>query len=359
MAGTVESSPDPSTLANQLVLTRGLYRRNFRFFNIEVDLNILEINSVARSLPPTEIQGFVQAKGQVKLIEKDHILPLAQGCLHRARHFRASLVQEVRLRYQSSGSNDNPLQERIPRYHISIVAISPNSSGKSHQAMSKEPSEPPSYDEVTKLAYAYQDDRAGGQRLIDQLTAVRAEHTRRIAEEKICPSIQSRAEHGLSKSTIVLIPSNLDIARTSDALEIVDFHGQEEEIEQVQLEGNLNRLEFWRQPVVIKELQYVLEDRLSASPILRDFAPKETPVQESTPLSVPSQKRRGFFDRRSSKQAGNTTPKPDPIPVSQPPASTIEVKVTLEDICLRTLTDFGLYETVTQPVVVVKVDING
>lgn len=223
--------------------------------------------------------------------------------------------------------------------------------------MSKEPSELPSYDEVTKLAY--QDDRPSGQRLIDQLTAVRSEHTRRIADEHICPSIKRRAEDGLSKTTVVLIPSNLDISRTPNAIEIVDFHGHEEEVEQVQLEGNLNRLEFWRQPGVIKELRYVLEERLSASPILREFGQKSTQVQEPAAASIPTQKKRGFLGRSNSKQTSDITSTPDSASSRQIPSVSIDVKVALEEICMRTVSDFGLYETVTQAVVVIKVDVNG
>jgi hypothetical protein len=212
--------------------------------------------------------------------------------------------------------------------------------------MSKDPGELPTYDEVTKLGY--------------QVTAARAEHTRRIGDEKICPSIRRRADDGLSKTTIILIPSNLDMAKTTDAIEIVDFHGHEEEVEQVQLEGNLNRLEFWKQPDVIKELRYVLEERLSASPIPRDFGQKTTPVQEIAPPAVGTQKRKGLFDRRPSKQATDENiANPDPSSSSKVPSNRIDVKVALEDICIRTVSDFGLYETVTQPVVVVTVDING
>jgi len=233
-----------------------------------------------------------------------------------------------------------------------------NIVGRITSSMSKEANEPPSYDEVAKLPY--QDDRSGGQRLIDQLTGVRAEHTRRIVDEKICSVIQERAKHGLSKTTIVLIPSNLHFSKTSNAIDIVDFHGHENEVEQVQLDGNLNRLEFWRQPDVIKELQYVLEDRLSASPVLRELVQKTDQARENATVETVPQRKRSLFDRKNSTQASkdDVSKSETAAGQSQTPSNIIDVRVELEEICMRTISDFGLYETVTQPVVVVKVNIN-
>jgi hypothetical protein len=37
--------------------------------------------------------------------------------------------------------------------------------------------------------------------------------------------------------------------------------------------------------------------------------------------------------------------------------STVNVKVGLEEVCFRTVTEFRLYETTSQPVVVVTVDL--
>lgn len=322
------------------------------FFNSNVHFNIIGKEQNSKVKVESSLH---QARGVTNKRELT-IYPLARLNEYSRRGiFRTSLIRKSVCNIVPQGQIG--IRERaILSQSVQIIARFSNSQSNHRPTMSKEPNELPSYEEVTKLTY--QDDRSSGQRLINQLTAVRAEHTRRIADEHICPSIRKRAEDGLSKTTVVLIPSNLDVSKTSDAIEIVDFHDHEEEVEQVQLEGSLNRLEFWRQPDVIKELCYALEERLSASPILRDFGQRATQVEEPTTASISIQKRRGFLGRSSGKQTHDITPKPESASPSQIPSSRIDVKVALEDICMRTVSNFGLYETATQPVVVVQVDVN-
>jgi hypothetical protein len=137
----------------------------------------------------------------------------------------------------------------------------------------------------------------------------------------------------------------------------MELHGivsDEEDISEIRLQGHLNTNEFWRQKDVIQDLERVLQEKLSSSPVFHSQPNEEPePLITSPPLSPPPPpERRGFFGRRSSsKQAVQ----PAPV-VVQVVKKGVHVKVELEEVCLRTVSPFGLFETVTRAAVVVRVD---
>jgi hypothetical protein len=66
----------------------------------------------------------------------------------------------------------------------------------------------PSYEESV-TGNSFQDHRPDGQRILDQLTTVRAQQIRSTVNTQIYPVIARRAERGLSQTVLALIPSNI------------------------------------------------------------------------------------------------------------------------------------------------------
>jgi len=228
----------------------------------------------------------------------------------------------------------------------------------------------PSYEESV-TGNSFQDHRPDGQRILDQLTTVRAQHIRSTVNTQIYPIIERRAERGLSQTVLALIPSNImavDLSANPSgftqeessvtAMELLGLVHHEEDIEEVRLQGEMNHFEFWKQKDVVQDLQRVLQERLTASPIF-SFDAKDggnEGLNNVVPVPAIQEKGRGFFGRRSSKQAVQPSSSPTPV-LSQPPRSRLEAKVDLEEVCLRTVSSFGLYETITKPAIVVRVNI--
>lgn len=141
----------------------------------------------------------------------------------------------------------------------------------------------------------------------------------------------------------------------------MEIHGivsDEEDIDEVRLQGEINTFEFWRQKDVVQDLERVLQEKLSSSAIFSKDSKAEMEPEPAiaAPMSPPPQpERRGFFGRRSSKQAVQST-----VSVVVPPVKSnrLDVKVDLEEVCLRTVSSFGLFETLTRPAIVVRVHAN-
>jgi len=228
----------------------------------------------------------------------------------------------------------------------------------------------PSYEESV-TGSTFQDQRPDGQRILDSLTTVRAQHIRATVITHIFPVIERRAERGLSQTVLALIPSNAmaidenaiasGFSQEESSVTVMEIHGivsEEEDINEVRLQGEINTFEFWRQKDVVQDLERVLQEKLSSSPIFsRDSKDATEPeaLVNVAPMSPPPE-RRGFFGRRlSSKQAVQHAPAVVVKPVK---SNRMDVKVDLEEVCLRTVSSFGLFETVTRPAIVVRVNAN-
>ena len=219
---------------------------------------------------------------------------------------------------------------------------------------------PPSYTEVFDFSRS---KAPRGQQILDQLTLTRTHHIQSIINTHIIPLVEERASYGIAKTTIAMLPSDIPLpaAReksefdfdtdTSKDVEILGF-ASEEEPNIIRLEGQMNRAEFWRVQAVTTELERVLRESLSASPQMR------SPVKERSDFEKLPKQKRGFLAKLAGR--GNEERSPGgPIEVGDRRADEsglVLVKARLEEVSLRTLSDFGLYDTVSRQCVMVKID---
>jgi hypothetical protein len=200
-----------------------------------------------------------------------------------------------------------------------------------------------------------------GQQLLDQLTLVRAEHIRSVIDDHIFPLVEKQALYGISRTLIAMIPSDVPIPAPAEKsefsfdtdekkVEVIGF-SSDEEPQIVRLEGQMDRTEFWRVQSVVEELERRLKDALNASPNIRAPSPREA----QPPAPKPS---RNFFGRiadRMNQEERDPNGNPE-VGVKQPEVGQVLVKVRLEEIVLRTVNDFGLYDTMSKQCVIIRVD---
>ena len=254
----------------------------------------------------------------------------------------------------------------------------------------------PTYEESTRQAassasYGSEEEKSSSYvsppSLTQQLASVRSYRINTVISAYIDPLLQSQALAGLFRTTLVLIPSNINSLQQPDSSskdsgditdgsghstnsgskeEVVGFRS-EEYVKLVRLHGGEHTLEFWRQPAVIKELDNSLKARLQASGHrLAEDAAAQTPQPASiNPPPEPVLPKRGFFRRKPSEPSTPAPVKPNPLPEStwryvpeqNIPPGHVQTKVKLEDVCLRVETEMGLYDTKTGKAVVVNIEI--
>lgn len=219
---------------------------------------------------------------------------------------------------------------------------------------------PPSYTEVPNLSVP---NAHRGQQIIDQLTLTRAHHIRSVIETHIIPLVEQRASYGIAQTTIAMLPSDIPLPavqeksefsfdiNTSKAVEVIGF-ASDEEPDIVCLGGRMNRTEFWRVQAVIAELERVLRDNLKTSPQPRD------PIRESSEFEAPQKQKRNFLAKFVGKREEERSPSGNSeVRVKRMDESgSVLVKARLEEISLRTLSDFGLYDTMSKQCVVIRID---
>lgn len=205
-----------------------------------------------------------------------------------------------------------------------------------------------------------------GQTILDQLSTTRTHHIQSVIERHVIPLIEERATYGIAQTTIAMLPSDIPLPAeeekseysfdTSDSkpVEVVGF-SSEDEPKVVRLEGQMNRTEFWRPQVVIVELERMLSENLNASPVLR--SPRGHGRSEAD--SAQRHSRRGFLSRvMPSLGPELRSPSGNPeVGVKQlDQVRMVVVKARLEEICLRTVSEFGLYDTMSKQCVIIRVD---
>jgi hypothetical protein len=272
--------------------------------------------------------------------------------------FRTPLIS-----FSMDFSSEDRLQDFVPSYEESIQqgAKVPNSSGVSSKSQF--------YPSMS---------------LDEQLATVRSNRINSIITSYIDPLLLAQSLSGLFKTTFVLVPSNVnslqplgpsseDIIEGSgdtvshDQQEAIVGFPSEDYIKLVRLHGDEYTLEFWRQSAVIKELDSALKARLKASGHkLARTTTDPQPETTTTPIEPPKVKK-GYFSRKSSTAATAAPPSPSPVSTGTwkfekeeaVAHGHVRVKVGLQTVCMRVVTEMGLYETRNGSAVVVNVEIGG
>ena len=224
--------------------------------------------------------------------------------------------------------------------------------------------------------------------LNQRLSSVRTERINAILEDYIDPFLQSQALSGLSKTILVLVPFNsagLQCSHSSGGSNVIKGSGDNisndggevvvgfpstDYVKLVRLQDEEYTLEFLRQTAVVTELSSALRAKLKATghKVTPSATTESLPaVENSSPLKESPKVRRGIFQRRS-KTTEKATDEPQPTAATSDstwriPAEEallegyVRVNVGLQEICLRTATEMGLYVTRTGKAVTVSIEI--
>jgi hypothetical protein len=232
---------------------------------------------------------------------------------------------------------------------------------------------PPSYSESTNhrhtpLHTSTLPQTPRGQALLGQLTLTRTTHIQSVITTHIFPLIETQASFGIAQTTIAMLPSDIplpaieeksefsfDTFGATKPVEVIGF-SSEEEPKVVRLEGQMNRTEFWRVQAVIGELERVLGEMLNASAYLRS---PDRPRAGRSELEESRQQKRNLWSRMIPSLAPeqkSASGNPEVGVRQMDSAGLVLVKARLEEICLRTVNDFGLYDTMSKQCVIVRVD---
>ncbi|CAA9956851.1 hypothetical protein PTMSG1_00459 [Pyrenophora teres f. maculata] len=222
---------------------------------------------------------------------------------------------------------------------------------------------PPAYSEQTPSS-------SRSHAILNQLSTIRTRQIHTVLNTHIIPLIEERATYGIAQTTIALLPSDIplptvpeksefsfdDTSSNSAPVQVIGFTS-EDEPHVVRLEGHMNRTEFWRPPVVIEELEEVLSQTLNASSVLAGVVQVEGKAEDIIPTRQSS--RRTLLSRvmpSLGPDLRSPSGNPEVGVRRQNSAGTIVVKAQLEEICLRTVSEFGLYDTMSKQCVIVRVD---
>ncbi|KAF2727257.1 hypothetical protein EJ04DRAFT_517383 [Polyplosphaeria fusca] len=221
----------------------------------------------------------------------------------------------------------------------------------------------PSYeDSVDPLRQTHFSSR--GQQILDRLALVRAQHLRSLIDDQIIPIVEQQALYGIAQTTIAMIPSDInlpveeeaksefgfDAANNEKKVDVVGFSS--DHVPQIiTLEGQINRTEFWRDQAIVIELERVLRESLNASLHLQPSKPQQSTARQSYQKPPKSK----IFGRRANA-VGQELPFGGQTAVEPENVAQVLVRARLEEVCLRTVNEFGLYDTMSKQCVVVSVD---
>ncbi|KAK4613586.1 hypothetical protein CLAFUW4_09459 [Fulvia fulva] len=207
--------------------------------------------------------------------------------------------------------------------------------------------DPPSYDEsISQPIDKYHEldgEMKTAQRfsIREEVALSRSQHVAALVS-RLLPPIRERAKSGISKTSMLLIPS--DQAETSSRGQLVGFPEDDRPI-LIQLEGRYDSTQFWSQ----QEALDLLRDQTLVA--VAGDVPTPLPMVEPLPERPAQPKRSSFWGRKSSQPTGPSKPAPKQ---SKPPVS---VEVQSEQANFRTETEYGLYETVCGRTVLLVVDV--
>lgn len=260
--------------------------------------------------------------------------------------------------------------------------------------------DPPSYQESFEASNISQfyasphfqsDSRPQASHLHSRLSNTRTNHIDSVITSSILPLIHHRVTTGLSRTAVALLPSpsiqtspippnpdsKTNSLYTDDAIDFKSTtilglvsHDSDEDLQQLPLTTPMDTTQFWSQDMVVDELRRTLGEKLANEGLGAFEAGKSTIAvdavdeQVQEPKPTPAIKSRGFFSRKPSSSVAEARSSGDRRVVQQELVTgrakdTIDVDVRLDEICLRTQSAFGLYETLTKPALIVRVQIQG
>ena len=222
---------------------------------------------------------------------------------------------------------------------------------------------PPSYSETPVFSPSSSTYR--GQQILDQLTLARTHHIRSVIESHIIPLVEQQASYGISQTVVAMIPSDVPLPPVAEksefsfdtdskSVEVIGF-ASDQEPKVVRLEGNMNRTEFWRPQPVVVELERALREMLSTSAHLN---PAGTALVESEPKPR-QQSKRSFLSKMvgSTKREGKSPAEDSEMNAGRlAGGGSVLVAARLEWLSLRTLSEFGLYDTMARQCIIIQVD---
>lgn len=207
-----------------------------------------------------------------------------------------------------------------------------------------------------------------------QLDAVREQRIHILTSTYIQPLITEQGLSGLYKTIIVLIPSNIaglnepDVVVEQQADNMIHGLPAEEHVKIVRLKGEENRMEFWRQPVVLDQLGRELRSRLQAA---GHHLHSSTTGESTLASSIPTTARSSGWSNVFRRMISNKEDVLEPIPgmtgsgwkAEEKKSSRrigpgeVSVEVDVRTICMRVLTSFGLWETRTGDAISVTIEV--
>ncbi|KAH5268301.1 hypothetical protein HBI71_068860 [Parastagonospora nodorum] len=221
---------------------------------------------------------------------------------------------------------------------------------------------PPSYTESASHSQPpshLQPHTHRGQALLDQLTLTRTTHIQSTITTHIIPLLSQRAALGLARTTLALLPSDIPLPPleeksefsfgnafgTTRPVEVIGY-ASDEELKTVRLEGEMDATEFWRVQAVVEELERVLREMLN-----RDVRVGRSEFEEVLPKRKIWERFMPGLGGEGKGSAGSE------VGVRHGEnAGQVLVKVRLEEVCLRTVNEFGLYDTMARQCIIVRVD---
>ncbi|KAF2173802.1 hypothetical protein M409DRAFT_16073 [Zasmidium cellare ATCC 36951] len=207
-------------------------------------------------------------------------------------------------------------------------------------------SQPPSYEDTVGECDAKYDnhdvDSKVPQRfsIRDEVGSSRSQHVTALIS-KLLPQIRERAKSGLSKTVLLLLPS--DQGDASKRGELVGFPEDDRPI-LIQLEGRYDGTQFWTQ----REALDLLKEQMLME--LGGAIPAPAVEQTPPPPPIESQPKSSFWTRKQSKA-------PEARPITKQPKPPVTVDVEMDQVNFRTETEYGLFETIRGRAVLVTVDV--
>lgn len=194
--------------------------------------------------------------------------------------------------------------------------------------------------------------------LRDEVYTSRLQHVAALVV-KLLPHIRARAKQGLSKTSLLILPSDSEqqehekheqpstdttsIATSSSQGQLVGFPEDLIPIV-IQLEGGYDGTQFWTQKEVITLLR---EQTLAA---VADVMPHSETTDVELPVRPSPEPRSSFWGRKQSK-----APTVSAVARSGEPPVTVEVEQDL--FSFRAETQYGLFETLRVRAVLITVDV--